>query len=90
MKRFWTHVENIMNIICDSDLSLTRFSIIFGCNIFDPDPLLITLYYWGKLTYIMIYRKRYSASRLILHEFKGLIHFMFQVENHIAIASGNL
>ncbi len=87
VKRFWTHVENFMNIICDSDLSLTKFSIIFGCNIFDPDPFINYIILLGKS---YIYRKRYSGSRLIFHEFKGLVHFMFQVENHIAIASGNL
>ena len=43
-------------------------------------------YYWGTLHI----EKRYSRSQLIFHEFKGLVHFMFQVENHIAIASENL
>ena len=87
VKRFLTHVEKFMNIICDSDLSLTKFSIIFGCNIFDPDPFINYIILLGKS---YIYRKRYSGSRLIFHEFKGLVHFMFQVENYIAIASGNL
>ena len=63
---------------------------MFGYNIFDPDPLLnyIILYYWGNCTY----RKRCAGLRPIFQVFKGLglVHFMFQVENHIAIGKGRL
>jgi len=50
VKSFWIHVESFINIIYGFDLSLTKFSIYFGYNIFDPDPLII-LFYWVKNIY---------------------------------------
>ena len=86
-KQFWTNVESFINTIYGLDLSLTKFSIAFGYNVFDPDPFINYVIILGKK---YIYRKRCSESRPNFHEFKGLVHFMFQVESHIAIAGGKL
>ena len=64
------------------DINISMFSVLMGYNIFDPDPLINCIILLGKQ---FIYRCKASESKPIFSMFKGLLHYMFVVENYIAL-----
>ena len=63
------------------DIKISMFSVVMGYNIFEPDPLINCIILLGKQ---FIYRYKASEQKPIFSMFKGLLHYMFEVEKHIA------
>ncbi len=83
--RFWTQIEIFLRAMHESELTLTKFAILFGYNIFDPDPLVNYIILLGKQ---YVYKMRCLNSKPIIQVFKKIVDFMFEVENCIAIGKG--
>lgn len=87
VSRFWVHIEILLNAIYGQEIKLTKFVILFGYNVFDPDPFVNYIILLGKQ---YIYKRKCLNSKPIFQAFKGIVDFMFQVENYIATGKGKL
>ena len=87
VSRFWVHIEILLNAIYGQEIKLTKFVILFGYNVFDPDPFVNYIILLGKQ---YIYKRKCLISKPIFQAFKGIVDFMLQVENYIATGKGKL